>query len=344
MDVKRLLLASLSGALLLGFAPGAALAARDRCAQRGSETIASNDVARVFERRGFVFACLRATGRRRALAGPYDDDTVTSEEWSDLVLNDSFVSWQRTHTDVSCKAACPPDYDATSEWIEAMDLRTGSRRQVFYGGTLSAHAVSRTGGLAFLVDRRVLWVADGGGKRVVDTTDIPPASLQMEGSTLTWRTAAGETRSRTVDGGTTCQPRVGGTRAWDDVGRAYDRDGVLYACRWLRNRPRRLTGAPHDHVEMAGRFVAWSEPGTVVVRDLITGREVRPPAGAVLDVALGGDGSVGWLESDGRLFATRGTVAHEVASGNVEPGSLRVQRGVLLWRQDGAERSATVPD
>lgn len=338
--MKRLLAALLVVSSLSAAAPAAA--ARDRCAHRGSTTLARNDFVRVYERAGFVFGCRRASGKRHALSSRYAQGELVPGPWGKVVLNGSFVAWNVLSVDVTCRNSCPSDYDVSREWVRTFDVRTGSWQVAVYEGDLSALAVSGTGGVAFVVDGR-LSVADGGGQRVVETADIDPRTVRIEGSALTYRTEAGETRSRAVDGGTTCRARASTTLAWNDVGRAYDRDGVLYACRWLRNRQRRLTRAPHGHVELAGRFVAWSEPGTVVVRDLLRGREVRPSAGAVLDVALGGDGTVAWLEDGGRLLATRGIVARELAAGAIEPGSLAVRLGTVHWRQDGEPRSARVP-
>ena len=255
------------------------------------------------------------------------------------MLAGGFAAFRTTYIDSSCKADCPPGYDPVATSIVAVDLRGGRARRIDYEGALAWLGVSDTGGVAYLFDGGELRIADAAGDRLLDGEASSPA---VAGSRLRW-TSGGAARTTLLAGGTTCQAGVGRTRAWDDVGRAYDRAGALYACRWLRSRARRLTRAPHDHVEMAGRFVAWSEPGTVVVRDLLQGREVRPAAGAVIDLAVGGDGAVGWLESDGRLLATRGTSAAQLGGGNIEPGSLAIRRGVLFWRQDGAEVSVRIP-
>jgi hypothetical protein len=337
--VKRVLLCILAAALVAGVFPPATSAARDRCALPGSKTLLDNGRARVYERSDVLYGCDRLTGRHRRLARQYLDDIFLLESWVDPLLNERFVAWRDRRIDASCKAECPPDYDAETTSIVAVDLRTGSRRAVPYEGTVVAHAVSRTGGLAFLIDRRELWVADGGGRRVVELAEIEPASLRMRRSTLTWE-SGGERRSRPVDGGTTCRPRLGGTRAWNDVGRVYQRGDVLVGCTWFRSRSARLTSAPAEHVAMAGRFAAWAERGAVVVHDLLYGREIRPAAGTVVDLAIGGDGLVAWLEADGSLFAGRGLEPVLLDRGAIEPGSLLIQRGFVTWRRDGAMRGA----
>ncbi len=346
--MKRLplvpVLAAVAGLAAPAGAAGAA--AEDRCAKRASSTIESNAAVRVYEDRRWLFACLRRTGKHRFLARTYDDEYVASGGWSEVVLSETYVAWRYRSSDVSCKADCPPGYDGDSEWVEAIDMRTGSRRSAFYGGSLVVLALSRTGGLAYLTDAGVLWASDGGGDRVLATSGVDPRTVSMRGSLLGWRTEDGADGQALVEGGTTCRRRASVTRAWTDVGRVYDDgDGVLRSCRWTRNRHRRLTRAPHGHVEMAGRFVAWAEGDAVVVHDLLRGRRIRPAAGGlVVDVALGGDGAVAWLLSAGRLLATRGTVAAEIASGAIEAGSLAIRSGTLRWRQDGEPREAPVPE
>ncbi|HEV2814570.1 MAG TPA: hypothetical protein VGW10_15050 [Solirubrobacteraceae bacterium] len=296
-------------------------------------------MARVYAKDGVLWGCLRRSGRRRVLERPYDDGSVRGT-WRRVRLRGRFVAWSTRLVD-RCRTPCSPEYDRVTTWIESTDLQSGSRRQQVHDGSLASFEISRTGGIAYLLDTRELFVIDGGLHRVLDT-DVVPGSVALRGSTLTW-SSRGAQRTALVLGGTTCSPWGRVTRAWTEVVRAYERRGTLFGCAWLRAREVTLSSSAYANVEAAGRFVAWSEPGTVVVRDILGGREVRPAAGTVLDVALGGDGAVVWLEDGGRLLATRGTVPVEIASGAIEPGSLAVRRGVASWRQDGSERSAPVP-
>ncbi|MDQ5807432.1 MAG: hypothetical protein M3320_02030 [Actinomycetota bacterium] len=326
-------------------APASHFTTHGKCAVRGSQTIERNEIARVYERRNTLFGCFRLTGAKRTLARSYDDGYVTSGGWESVVLNETYVAWIGRHSDVSCKADCPPGHDGESEWIGAIDLRTRSRRSVFYGGRATALAISATGGLAYLIDDRELWVADGGGRRLVASGPFDQP-FELVGSLLRWYPAGGRAGQAYVYGGTTCQPRAGRTVAWNDVVRAYEHDdpapGALYGCTWTRSRPVLLTTAPHAHVETAGRFVAWTEGDAVVLHDMLFGREVRPAAGGpVHEIAVGGEGVVAWLAGD-TLYGARGTVPVELARGAIEPGSLRVHATVVFWRQDGAERSTRV--
>jgi hypothetical protein len=284
----------------------------------------------VYERDAALVGCLRRSGGRTKLAVRVDDEDVFAYgAWGHIVLRGAFVAY-RWHFELSGQV---------TDSLRVVHLRSGSRRSTPYAPPLRALLLSATGGLAYLSDDG-LWAADGGGVRRLAGPDVDRSSISLSGSTLRW--PGGEAL---VAGGTTCEPRLAPSLAWDDVGRAYDLgpsgSRVLYACLWARSRRIRLSAAPHAQVEIAGRFVAWTEAGIVVVRDLIRGREVRPAAGTVLELAVGGDGLVAWAQP-GRILATRGTIALEVGTGDVDPGSLVVRSGTVLWRQDGVERSAPV--
>jgi hypothetical protein len=111
---------------------GSAHAATEkRCAMKGTKTVAKNRYARVFTRpsRGGdeverLYGCLYSVNRRVWLDTSSDDEYVTSEEFSDVVLDGRIVSWKHTSTDISCKADCPPGYDGTTETMRRADLRT----------------------------------------------------------------------------------------------------------------------------------------------------------------------------------------------------------------------------
>jgi hypothetical protein len=283
---------------------------------------------RVYVSEPALVGCLRSTGERTKLAvRGFDEDIFASAGWGRVLVRRAFVAY-RWRFELSGEV---------TESVRVVDLRRGTRRSTPYAPPLRALLLSPTGAAAYLSGDG-LWAADGGGVRRLAGPEVDRSSLSLADATLRW--AGGEAL---VAGGVTCEPRLGVTLAWDDVGRVYDRgaERALFGCAWLRRSRVRLTSAPHDHVALAGRFVAWSEVGTVVVHDLLRGREVRPAAGTVLDVAVGGDGLVAWVEP-GRVLATRGLVAREIATGDVDPGSLAVRGGTVLWRQDGVERSAPV--
>jgi hypothetical protein len=69
-----------------------------------------------------LFGCLRSNDRRQLLVHGSDDGYVTSTEYDRVVVAGRVVAWQRTDTDVSCKADCPPGYDPTQTAIFVRDL------------------------------------------------------------------------------------------------------------------------------------------------------------------------------------------------------------------------------
>ena len=320
--MRRLATCVLALVALLPAVPAAE--ARDRCARPGSKTLAADATTRAYSYRSALYGCERNRGRHRRLAH-------TSGWRAPVRVNGRFVAWL-AHTTFSTS-------------IAIADVRTRSSREVGYDGGVR-FLVGPTGSLVYVMTRAAapeLWASDGGGTRKLDEGDV--RDIALRGTSLTW-TNAGQRRTAYVAGGTTCEPRAGTTLAFNEVVRVYARGtpAVLDGCLWRRSRRIELTSAPHANVEAAGRFVAWSEPDAVVLRDLIRGREVRPPASGVTDVAVGGVGVVAWLEDGGRLLATRGTIPVELARGAIESGSLAVRGGTVVWRQDGAERSAPAPD
>jgi hypothetical protein len=314
--------------------PAPPAAAAERCAKPGTRTIAEDDVARVYARRGVLYGCLRSTGRHRAVARNFRSDAVFVERWSDVVLRGRWVAFTVRTRDTTCKADCPPDHEPVARVLRVTDLRTGETGYAEYDGKLEGVVLTPTGGAAYVLDG-ALWASDVRGAHELDPGPVEPESVRASSSLVVW-TNEGRQRAALVAGGPTCIPRMGRTRSWNDVVRVFELDGSLYGCRWLRSRSIQLTRAEHDHVRASGRFVAWSEPGAVVVRDFLEGREVRPEAGDVVELALGGDGTVAWVQDDGRLLATRGTEGRELARGGIEPGSLSVRDGTVSWRQNGA--------
>jgi hypothetical protein len=127
----RLVLLATAVALLALASAGSAEAATGKCAMKGTKTVAKNKYARVFTRpaRGGdeierLYGCLYSVNRRVWLDTSSDDEYVTSEEFTDVKLKGRFVTWRHVATDISCKADCPPGYDATTETSLRADLRT----------------------------------------------------------------------------------------------------------------------------------------------------------------------------------------------------------------------------
>ena len=200
----RRLIALIVLAGLVGLtAPGPASAAgkRARCAVKRSHTVAKNRLVRVYSvsRNGNrrLTACLRATGRKLLVVREYDDGYVVSGAYRDVRLAGRFVAVVFDATDVSCKAACPPDYEATQTSVVIGDVRARRNR------TTRTHAQS--GSLRLSTAGVAAWLApvaggfelhgfDGAGEPVLDSGAIDPASVTLAGLHLTW-TNAGVARS-----------------------------------------------------------------------------------------------------------------------------------------------------
>ena len=138
----------LTTAALLALAPAgsasAATPAKGKCTMKRSKTVAKNRYARVFTRpsRGDeierLYGCLYSVNRRVWLDTSSDDEYVTSEEFSDVKLTGRIVTWRHVSTDISCKAACPPEYQPTTERMLMADLRTRKVSTVTGSGVSSS--------------------------------------------------------------------------------------------------------------------------------------------------------------------------------------------------------------
>ena len=174
---------------LLVLAPGAGAAERPRCG-KGGKTVASNGSARVYEQGSRLKVCRKADRRREVLARRFDDGYVESADYARVVLAGAHVGWVETYTDVSCKAACPPDYEPTRTWVNVHDVATGDERLARVG-TVSELVLTRTGGAAW-IEGDTLSALDAAGERVLDTGAV--AGLEASRSRVSWLNA-GELRA-----------------------------------------------------------------------------------------------------------------------------------------------------
>lgn len=186
--------------LVLAAAPSAQAAKRPACARAGTTTVAENTLARVYTRPSsnqyylsVLYGCLKKTNRSRRLSASYDDDYVSSADFSLVQLTGRFVAYYHESYDISCKAACPPDWEATKRHLTLVDLRHGTRRVLPIperpaGGILLADARGSLVWPNWLPGNRVeIRVVDGGGERVVDSGAIHPESLKLTSSGwLSW--------------------------------------------------------------------------------------------------------------------------------------------------------------
>jgi hypothetical protein len=199
----------LSVLTVLGLSAAIALPAeaakRSGCARAKTETIAKNKLVRVFERgpgssgRGDfdsrLVGCLKASGKAVRLEDAYDDGYVTSYGYDDVRLAGRFVAWSSFYTDISCKAACPPDYDQTRSFIAVRDLRRQKRRSLPTDAAPSAVAVSKRGALAWAEPAGAgldIHLVNSTGHHVVAQGVSDTTGFGIAGGTLTWRDGSGE--------------------------------------------------------------------------------------------------------------------------------------------------------
>jgi hypothetical protein len=135
------------------------------CSHRGSKTLASNSTSRVYKvdtpdggddgmTLDNIFGCWRNGDRRTLLATEYDDDYVTSGRVNQLVLGGRYVLVLFTAEDISCKAACPPDYDPTVTDLTAYDLKRRKHKRLDVGDKIDAKSLKISGTTA-------TWTVDG---------------------------------------------------------------------------------------------------------------------------------------------------------------------------------------
>jgi len=192
------ILVSAALALAATAAPAPAAATRARCAVKHSKTVAKNRQVRLYvtrDREGnrVLHGCWRANGRKLRAAAEYDDDYVTSGVYRDVLLAGRFVAFVFEATDISCKAACPPDYDATRVQVTLRDVRTRRSRFVLSDAAPRSLRLSNAGVAAWLspvAGGAELRVIDGAGRgRLLDTGAIDAASVLLRGLRLDWMTA-----------------------------------------------------------------------------------------------------------------------------------------------------------
>ena len=175
----------LGGTLL---APAAASAA-GRCAGKGTTTVEENRLARVYTTQaGDLLGCLRSTGKRVVLLKS-TDDIYYSGEFSQVQLAGRYVGFAAEVTDTSCKADCPPDFDAVAETVRVVDLRARTSRS--FPAIAGELAVNSAGMLAWTQAGSVgseLHLSRGGvANDVVASGDVDLVALT--GRYLLWSSA-----------------------------------------------------------------------------------------------------------------------------------------------------------
>lgn len=193
MDLlARGLCAAVFAALVLMLAATSADAThtRSKCKQAGA-TIAKNDTARVFKRFDSVYGCIWSRNRAARIDRAYlDESAYVSHSWDDVRLAGRYVAWTSSTSDVSCKADCPPGYDATALRVNVIDLRTQQKQAVAGVPAGATLRVTARGAVVWLErignGRREVHAWLAGEERVLDTGPIRSSSYSVRGDTLRW--------------------------------------------------------------------------------------------------------------------------------------------------------------
>jgi hypothetical protein len=171
------------------------------CKRAKSRTVAANSLVRVFTRPGSdgftegtdLMGCWKRTNRVQQLDYAYDDDYVSASAFDLVRLSGRFVAFHTEAYDVSCKAACPPDFVATHHVLSVVDLRSGRTATVASdarpaGGRLLADTHGAIAWTHWLPANQVeLRAFDGDGEHVVDSGPIHPESVTLTaGGRLGW--------------------------------------------------------------------------------------------------------------------------------------------------------------
>lgn len=204
----RTLIAAVTALAILGVTSSSADAthSRGKCKARGT-TIAKNDTGRVYEREQdaevrTLWGCVWSQNKPFEIEAAAGDDISTFESYDDVLLRGRYVAWTFTREDVSCKADCPPNYDATTEYVSTMDLRTQDGDSDLSDPEAGTLRLNTKGSLAWLTlagggDRDVhSW--DSKGPRKLDSGLI--TRFRLRGPTLSWVNGGDLLRTETLSG------------------------------------------------------------------------------------------------------------------------------------------------
>lgn len=209
MDLlARTLTALTLAVILLALAATSADAthSRGKCKARGT-TIAKNDTGRVYEREEeaevrSLWGCTWSRNRPFQMEVAEGDDFTTFESYDNVILRGRFVAWVFTHEDISCKADCPPNYDATTEYVRTYDMRTGADAEETSDPEAGKLRLNSSGSLAWLTlagdGNRDVHAWDAAGHRTLDSGLI--GKFRLRGRTLSWVNGGDLARTATLAG------------------------------------------------------------------------------------------------------------------------------------------------
>src|SRR3954471_18478338 len=127
-------LSALLPAAVLAFALAAgpaSAATKPTCKRSHTKTLTQNSTTRIYQKNKSgvttLYGCLKSKGKAVKL-DVRDLDPELGTNFSKVRLAGRFVAWAHRTSDNSCKADCPPDYDATTDSVGVRDLRLDKTR------------------------------------------------------------------------------------------------------------------------------------------------------------------------------------------------------------------------
>jgi hypothetical protein len=178
---------AVTGSLAAG-ATAAPAAKKPTCFKAKGKTVASHTRARVFERGNRTYACMRGK-RPRLLTRDFDDQYVTSGTTGQIALAGNYVAYAYNLTDVSCKAACPPEFDTSQDSLTLLNLVSGREQQVTENYDGEPFALTETGAVGWIMRGeapRRLMVLFMGNVTQQDQGNLQEGSVEASRSRLTW--------------------------------------------------------------------------------------------------------------------------------------------------------------
>lgn len=177
------------------FAPAAQARERVPSCKRAGSTIAQNSLVRVYrlarpEYTG-LYSCRRSTGTRVRLARSFDD-VYTEASFSSVRLRGYYVAWADSSYDISCKDLCPPGYEPTKESIKLYNIRTRGSRTVAGYPIKGALVLGKGGAIAWASRSagtgqiEIRFSVRPGDNRILDSGNIPPGSLAIDTTIISW--------------------------------------------------------------------------------------------------------------------------------------------------------------
>ena len=198
--------------------------------------------------------------------------------------------------------------------------RKGEGRDLAGGGPVTDLA---------MVGATVYWTEESGTAPAARSAALEgvdptaPESYLLEPAELPKRASCAATRGRTV----AASPRV----------RVYERGSRRYACHGSRRARAGSAGDPLPRI-VADRWVLLRDELGVGVLDARRGRIVTRADGKVGEATLLVEGTLAWLDGDGRLLAQRAAddSPTELAPASAAPTALAAGRKAAYWIAGGA--------